>query len=137
MQYLGDAVAFQRDDALISLIAVLGIQRDDETAVAHHIPQRACWFALPLGRGANFQIAGTFHDQQLHRPFAVYLQDHGAFQFQRGGKQHGCGTQLAHQVAQKRRVIVPLDHVLPDRVEPHDFAAQRRMLKQETTQGIR
>ncbi len=137
LQYLGDAVAFQRDDALIDLVAVLGIEGDDEAAVSHQILQAAvCQFALPLGGGAQFQITGAFHHQQFDRALAVDLQHKRAFQLERGRQQHGGGAQLAHHVAQYLGVVVAFDHVQPDTVETHDLAAQRQVFKQETAQGI-
>ncbi len=138
LQYFGNTFAFQRDDALIRLIAVLGIQRDDETPVAHQFLQRtAQQIAFPLRSGTHFQVTRTFHYQQLHRALAMYLQDHGTLQFERRGKQYGCSAQLAHQIAQYGGIVMTFDHVLPDRVDTHNLAAYRGMLKQESTQGIR
>jgi len=99
LQHLGDAVALDGDDALISLLAAAGHDRDHETPRAEQLGHIALGkITLPLGSGAQRMLAGRLDHQQLHRSVALHLHDQRAFELEYGREQSG----RRHHVAQQR-----------------------------------
>jgi hypothetical protein len=137
-EQLRDAAVAQFDHALVGL-ASLRIDQRDRAARAGEQSAGDCLRrerVVPLGGGAQRALASALDDQQPHRVAALDLQHQRAVELDGGGQQRAGGQRLAEHRAQRRRIVVAIEHRPPGPFELGDGTAHGRTLEHESAQQV-
>jgi len=134
----GHASRVDLDHTLIALLAGARCECDREAALPEQRRQAfvVADLAIPLGGCAQGLLARAFNDDQLDPTIALELQDYGPFKLERCREEGPGRHQLAEDGPQCRRILMPLDHSSPRRIEVRDFTADRGMLEKESLETV-
>jgi hypothetical protein len=127
---LGEALAFERDDALIALGVGAAVDGHREMALAQQ-PSIGWQRVEPLLREARIAAQAARHlivgDQEIDRPVGGSLENELALEFQRRAEQRGQRHRLAEQLRHGVRIGVARQDGVDHRPELHQPARDIRL----------
>ena len=116
-KHLGDAAAFERDDAL-PRFCVFGLKGEDEDAVAAEKVGQAFVVVdfggfVPARGGADGLVGSGFDDEHFQTTLSLNLDDERAVGFEVAGQERACGKEFAQGAADGGGIVFLSDDVFP------------------------
>ncbi|GBF30330.1 hypothetical protein MnTg04_00271 [bacterium MnTg04] len=126
-----------RNDALVTLVVCIVLDRDDHFPIAHQLLERGVVkFALPPGQPPEHQLVAALDHDHGQRTVALDLHGYLALELDGRSEQYGGGHGFAEDSSNGLRIIVTLQDRAPGLIEMHEFPADRAALKQELVQTV-
>ena len=139
VRHLFEAVALERDDALVAVHVDALVDGHREMALAEQLAGLGL-AALDRARhrvGVEAGIAAQavrrveVDDDQVHRPIGLGLEDEAALELQRRADQRSQHHRLAEEAGDRRRIVVAVEDGIERRPEPDGAAAAIERLEGE------